>query len=66
MSATTFEGIVEKGRIKIDSDVNLPEGTKVFVVVPDIEMEKREIRLNSPRLAHPEQAADFEMEVVET
>lgn len=65
MSATTFEGIVEKGRIKIDSDVHLPEGTKVFIVVPDIEIEERGVRLRSPRLARPEQAADFEMEVVE-
>ncbi len=46
------------------SDVHLPEGTKVFIVVPDIEIKEKGVRLRSPRLAHPEQAADFEMEVV--
>jgi hypothetical protein len=66
MSATTFEGVVEKGQIKMNSDVHLPEGTKVFIVVPDIEIEARGVRLHSPRLAHSEQASDFEMEVVET
>lgn len=66
MSATTFEGVVEKGQIKIDADVHLPEGTKVFIVVPDIEIEAKGVRVLSPRLAHPEQASDFDMEVVET
>jgi len=65
MSATTFEGVVEKGQIKLNSDVQLPEGTKVFIVVPDIEIEEKAVRLHSPRLAHPEQASDFVMELVE-
>jgi hypothetical protein len=66
MSATTFEGVVEQGRIKLESDVRLPEGTKVYVVVPGVEIEARRVYLHSPRLAHPEQAADFELEVVES
>jgi predicted DNA-binding antitoxin AbrB/MazE fold protein len=66
MSAATFEGVVENGQIKMNSDVHLPEGTKVLIVVPDIEIEARGVRLYSPRLAHPEQVSDFEMEVVET
>lgn len=65
MSAATFEGVVEEGQIKLTADVRLPEGTKVYIVVPDIELEAKGVRLQSPRLAHPEQAADFEMEVVE-
>lgn len=65
MSATTFEGVVEQGQIKLNSDVRLPDGTRVYIVVPDIEIEERGVRLHSPRLAHPEQAADFEMEVIE-
>ncbi|HEX8098565.1 MAG TPA: hypothetical protein VF507_11030 [Pyrinomonadaceae bacterium] len=64
MSAATFEGVVEQGRIKLSADVRLPDGTKVYIVVPDIEIEEAGVRLHSPRLAHPEQAADFEMEVV--
>ena len=66
MSAETFEGVVEQGQIKLNSDVCLPEGTKVFIVVPDIEIEETGVHLHSPRLARPEQAADFEMEVVES
>jgi hypothetical protein len=66
MSATTFEGVVEKGRIKLNSDVHLPEGTKVFIVVPDIEIEERGVHLHSPRLARTEIAADFEMNITES
>jgi hypothetical protein len=65
MSAEMFEGVVEQGQIKINSDVRLPEGTKVYIVVPGVEVEAQGMRLLSPRLAHPEQAADFEMEAVE-
>ncbi|MDT5156010.1 MAG: hypothetical protein QOC99_3024 [Acidobacteriota bacterium] len=66
MSAETFEGIVEQGQIKVNSDVRLPDGTKVYIVVPGIVIEEAGTHLRSPRLAHPEQAADFEMEVVES
>lgn len=65
MSATTFEGVVEQGRIRLESEVRLPEGTKVYVVVPGVEIETKRVHLYSPRLAHPEQAADFELEIVE-
>jgi len=66
MSATTFEGVVEHGQIKLDSDVRLPDGTKVYVVVPGIELEQKAVHLHSPRLAHPEQAADFDLEIIES
>lgn len=65
MSVKTFEGFIEKGQIKLRSPMNLPDHTKVYVVVPDSEVEQV-AHLHSPRLAHPEQAADFVMEVVET
>jgi len=64
MSVRTFEGIVEKGQIKFKSQVNLPERTKVYVVVPDEEIEQT-VYLHSPRLAHSEQGIDFKMEIVE-
>jgi hypothetical protein len=35
----------------------------VYVVVPDIQIEQV-ARIFSPRLAHPEQATDFRMEIV--
>lgn len=38
MSAATFEGVVEQGQIRLNSDVRLPDGTKVYIVVPDIEI----------------------------
>ena len=65
MSAEMFEGVVEQGQIKLNSDIRLPEGTKVYIVIPGVEVETQGVRLLSPRLAHPEQATDFEMEVVE-
>jgi hypothetical protein len=60
-----LEGIVEDGQIKLNSDVRLPDGVKVYMVIPDIELEDNVVHLRSPRLARPEQGADFEMEVVE-
>ena len=65
MGAEIFEGIVEQGQIILPSDVRLSDGTKVYVVVPGIEVKEKGVHLYSPRLAHPEQTADFEMEIVE-
>jgi len=64
MGVMTLEGIVEDGQIRLKSNVRLPERTKVYVVVPDIQVE-RVVRVVSPRLAHPEQATDFKMGVFE-
>jgi len=59
----TLEGIVEHDRIRLKTNVRLPENTKVYVIVPDIQVDQV-ARVFSPRLAHPEQAADFKMEIV--
>lgn len=64
MKITTLEGIVENGQIRLPGDVRLPEKAKVYVVVPEME-ERRIAYIASPRLAHPEQAKDFEMQVFE-
>ena len=64
MGVTTFEGIVEKGQIRLPATVRLPDRTKVFVVVPGIEIEPA-LQIGSPRLVHPEQAVDFQKEVLE-
>jgi hypothetical protein len=64
MSVTSFEGIVENGRIRLEPAVRLPENTKVYVLVPNLPAMPT-ARVRSPRLAHPEQAADFTMEIVE-
>jgi hypothetical protein len=64
MSILTLEGIVEHGQIRLPHHVRLPEHAKVYVLVPDVNIE-RTARVESPRLAHPEQAGDFTMEVSE-
>jgi len=64
MRVTTFEGIVENGQIRLPATVRLPERAKVYVVIPDVEIQTVAY-IGSPRLAHPEQAADFKKEVVE-
>jgi len=63
MGVATFEGVVDKGLIKLKTNIRLPERAKVYVVVPDLEI--RQVRIVSPRLVHPEQAADFEKEMIE-
>jgi hypothetical protein len=62
MGIVTFEGIVEQGQIRLKNNVRLPENTRVFVVVPDVQVEKV-AHIFTPRLARREDATDFEMEV---
>jgi len=62
VSATIFEGIVERGLIRLTGNVRLLENTRVYVVVPGTSSDQV-LRVFSPRLARPEQARDFEMEV---
>lgn len=64
MGIATFEGIVENGQIRLPAAVRLPERTKVYVVIPDVEVQPIAY-IGSPRLVHPEQAADFQKEVFE-
>ncbi len=64
MGIVTLEGIVEQGQIRITSGVHLPENTHVYIVVPNVEIE-RTVRLHTPRLAYPEAAADFTLEIIE-
>ena len=64
MSITTIEGVVENGQIRLPASVRLPERAKVYVIVPDREVPTTAY-VASPRLVHPEQAADFEKDVAE-
>ena len=64
MSTKTCEGKVINGRIELPADANLPENSRVLVVVPD-GADPLLGRVASPRLANPEQAKDFVMEVEE-
>lgn len=58
----TFEGIVLNGEIRLCSNVGLPDNTRVYVVVQDA-AESAVVNVRPPRLAHPEQASEFKMEV---
>lgn len=64
MGVLTIEGVVEHGRIKLKDDVHLPENTRVYVLVPEVQ-DQRSGHVPSPRLARAEQARDFQLEVVE-
>jgi hypothetical protein len=64
MPVLTLEGIVENGQIRLRDHVTLPEHTKVYVVIPDVETVPQ-AHVYSPRLVHLEQAADFAKQVIE-
>jgi hypothetical protein len=64
MPILTLEGIVENGQIRLRDPVMLPEHTKVYVVIPEVETVPQ-AHVYSPRLVHPEQAADFVKQVIE-
>lgn len=65
MKVATFEAVVENGQIRLPASVRLPERAKVYVVIPGGESPPVAY-IGSPRLARPEQAADFVKEVVES
>jgi hypothetical protein len=58
----TYQGTVVKGEIRLDSNIQLPENSRVYVVVPEASDAAR-ASIRTPRLAHPEQAREFQMEV---
>ena len=63
MAISTLEGVVREGRILLTHDVTLPENTRVYVIVAEFGTSPR-VHVASPRLAHPEQAADFAKHVL--
>jgi hypothetical protein len=64
MSVATFEGIVEQGQIKLINGVRLPDNIRVYIIVPELQTTAHP-HIYSPRLAHPDEAIDFKMEVSE-
>jgi hypothetical protein len=64
MAIATYEGVVEKGKIRLMTGVHLPDKTKVYVVVPEMQA-KKTAKVTSPHLAHRKQIADFKMEISE-
>ena len=63
MATMTVEGVIEDGRVRLRHEVELPEHTKVYVVIPDVEATPTAYA-RSPRLARPEQAHDFAKQVI--
>lgn len=64
MSVVTYEAFIEHGTIRLPAHVNLPDHTKVYIVVPERVVEPIK-RIVSPRLGHAEQLQDFVMEMHE-
>lgn len=64
MAILAVEGRVENGQIRLPDSVALPEHTKVYVIIPDMESGPP-ARVYSPRLRHPEQADDFTKVILE-
>jgi hypothetical protein len=61
---TTYEGIVQNGRVTLPPEADIPDNTPVYVLVPS--SDKRTYKILSPRLADPEQARDFlKLEVID-
>ena len=65
MAVTTYEGVVEKGKIRLKAGVKLPENAKVYVVITDTQVTKNKklVRVLTPRLGKRKQVADFKMQV---
>ena len=67
MTIVTYEGVVEKGKIRLKAGVKLPENAKVYIIVPDLKTDKKKvIQMLTPRLANRKQAGDFKMQVTLT
>lgn len=64
MTVKTYEGVVEKGKIRLKAGVKLPENAKVYVIVPDSKVDKKKVvKVLSPRFVRRGDAARFEMTV---
>ena len=64
MKVATYEGFIENGKVRLPDNIHLPERAKVYVIVPDVELESLAY-IGSPKLVHPEQAEDFKKEVIQ-
>jgi hypothetical protein len=60
----TYEGVVENGHVTLPPDVDIPDKTRVYVLVPDAKTRKT-YYIPGARLVHPEQVKDFEKQVIE-
>ncbi|HSV13204.1 MAG TPA: hypothetical protein VLI90_03030 [Tepidisphaeraceae bacterium] len=63
MSLPAIEGVVENGAIRLQKGVQLPERTRVFIIVAEPDA-RPSARIWTPRLAIPGQAAEFRKQVL--
>jgi uncharacterized protein (DUF433 family) len=63
MSVTTFEGVVDRGQIKLPADVQLPDKARVYVIVPEYKPERDDQSI-SPPATNASSAPTLEMEVI--
>lgn len=64
MKVTTYEAIIENGQIKLLTPVELPEKTKVYVIIPEAKILDT-VYIRSPRLVDKSKLADFRKEMIE-
>ena len=62
MAVVAYEAIVENGQIRLTTPVQLPNQTKVYVIVPE-GTASPSAAIWGPRLVHAEDAQAFRMEV---
>ena len=60
----TYEGVVENGHVTLPPDVDIPDETRVYVLVPEVNTQ-RTLQILTPRLVDQTQAKDFVKEVLE-
>jgi len=41
MTILTYEGVVEKGKIRLKSGIKLPGNAKVYVIIPDLKLDEK-------------------------
>ena len=64
MFGRTYEGMIINGQVRFSEQVELPERSRVLVTVPEKDQHLTG-HVYTPRLAQPEKAKDFAMEVEE-
>jgi hypothetical protein len=64
MFGRTYEGMIIDGQIRLSEPLHLTERSRVLVTVPEDDQPPTG-HVYTPRLAQPEQAKDFAMEVEE-
>ena len=63
MQITTIVGVVKNGQIELSENIELPENTVVYVVIPSMKIEAK--RIMSPHLVNKEDIRHFEKTVEE-